>query len=205
MIWTKQKKVLASVATVGVLGAAAAFGVFGAFSAQTSNDNNVFTAGSVTLTDNDGGSFLYSVEDAVPGTANPANEACIEVEYTGSVDSDVALFTPTTALATADLSPYVDLEITKGTQANPSFRSCTGFTPVGAAGDVYDGTLQSFATTHTDFASGIALTDPAGGPEWAEGDAVVYRFRATLDAAAPNTAQGDTTGLHTYTWEAQND
>jgi hypothetical protein len=205
MIWTKQKKVLASIATVGVLGAVAAFGVFGAFSASTSNDNNVFTAGTVSISDNDGGSFLYSVTDAVPGTTNPANEACIRVEYTGTVSSAVHLYTPTAALASADLSPYVNLEVTKGTQASPSFKNCTGFTPEGSAGDVFSGTLQSFGTNHTDFASGIVLTNPGGTGSWATGNAVVYRFRATLSGSAPNSAQGDSTGLHTFTWEAQND
>lgn len=204
MIWNKKKKVMASIATVGVLGAVAAFGVFGAFSAQTSNDNNTFTAGSVTIADNDGGSFLYSVTNAAPGTTNPANEACIQVTYTGSLGANVHLYTPTAALASAPLSPYVNLEVTKGTQASPSYKNCTGFTPVGSAGDVFSGTLQTFGTTYTNFATGIALTNPAASATWGTGDAVVYRFRATLSPSAPNSVQGASTGLHTFTWEAQN-
>jgi len=203
MIWTRKKKVMASLVTVAVMGSVAAFGVFGAFSAETTNDGNEFSAGTVSITDNDAGGFLYQVTDAAPGQSNPANEACISVEYTGSSSAGVHLFTPTGALATADLSPYVNLEVTSGTQAAPSFKSCTGFTPTSAAGDVFSGTLASFGTSHTDYASGIALNNPSGTATWENGDAVVYRFRATLSASAPNTAQGDSTGAHSFTWGAE--
>ncbi|MBN8867035.1 MAG: hypothetical protein J0H98_05740 [Solirubrobacterales bacterium] len=203
MIWTKKKKVMASLVTVAVLGSVAAFGVFGAFSAETSNDGNEFSAGTVAISDNDAGGFLYQVTNAAPGQSNPANEACINVEYTGTSAAGVHLFTPTSALASAALSPYVNLEITKGTQASPSFKTCTGFTPATTAGDVYDGTLQTFGTDYTDYASGIALTNPSGATSWANGDAVVYRFRATLSASAPNSAQGASTGTHSFTWGAQ--
>lgn len=203
MIWSKRKKILASLVTIGALGSVAAFGVFGAFSAQTTNENNVFTAGTVEIADNDSGDFLYQVTDAVPGQGNPANEACIQVSYTGTAEAGVRLYTPTAALAGAALSPYVDLEVTKGTQASPSFKGCTGFTPATTAGDVYSGKLGTFASTHSSYANGIALTAPAGGASWGNGDAVVYRFRATLDAATPNSAQGATTGNHTFTWGAE--
>ncbi len=203
MIWTRKKKVMASLVTVAVFGSVAAFGVFGAFSAETTNEGNEFSAGTVAISDNDAGGFLYQVTDATPGQSNPANEACIRVEYTGTSSSGVHLFTPTSTLATADLSPYVNLEVTKGTQATPSFKTCTGFTPDSSAGDVFNGTLASFGTDHTDYATGVALSNPSGAAAWSNGDAVVYRFRATLSASAPNTAQGDTTGAHVFTWGAE--
>lgn len=74
MVWNKQRKVVASLVAVVALGSVAAFGVFGAFSAQTSNDGNEFTAGTVEISDNDAGDFLYQVTNAAPGQSNPANE-----------------------------------------------------------------------------------------------------------------------------------
>jgi camelysin-like metallo-endopeptidase len=190
-------KVLRTLGMFAVLAAIAATGVFSAFSSQTDNPGNVVTAGTVTLSDNDGGSALYSLTAAKPGDSATS---CIEVTYDGTLDATVKLFTPSSI---GDLGPHVDLMIEPGTQASPSFPSCSGFTP-DAGGALFDGTLASFAAAHDSYANGLADDPGTSATAWETDDTVVYRVTATLAADAPADAQGDSTGTHTLRWEAQN-
>jgi hypothetical protein len=189
------RKVLLSVLAIGVLGSLAVLGAFGAFSETTTNAGNEFKSGSVTFSDNDNGSALYSVSNAKPGDTVIS---CIKATYTGSLSSDVELYMPDTVGA---LAQYVDLTITPGTQASSTFPSCTGFTP-SADGVLYTGTLQNFAATHSSLANGLG-TDPAGQTTWNTNDSVVYKFQVTLNAAAPPSAEAQSTGENSFVWDAQ--
>jgi hypothetical protein len=147
----------------------------------------------VTLTDNDSGTALYNLTAAKPGDASTPK--CINVSYSGSLDADVKLYTPSTIGA---LGPYVNLKIEAGTQATPSFPSCTGFV---SETTLYDGALSSFPTS---YGSGVSDYPGLLATKWANGDSVVYRVTATLSSSAPDSAQGTTTGSHTLRWEAHN-
>jgi predicted ribosomally synthesized peptide with SipW-like signal peptide len=188
----QMNRVLRTALIVGMVCLIGAVGAFSAFSSQTDNAGNVVTAGTVVLADNDAGSSLYNISNAKPGSSQTS---CIRVIYTGSLDADVRLYTPSTIGA---LGPYVNLKIEPGTQASPSFPSCTGFTP-NAGGAIYDGALSSFPTG---YAGGVA-DYPGSGSKWTNGDAVVYRVTASVSAGAPDSAQGATTGSHVIRWEAQ--
>lgn len=190
-------KILRTLGVLAVLAALAATGVFSAFSSQTDNPGNVVTAGTVTLTDDDGDSALYGLTAAKPGDSATS---CIRVVYGGTLAATVRLYTPSTIGA---LGQYVDLKIEPGTQASPSFPSCTGFT-ADSGGALYDGTLAGFATAHDSFANGLADNPGTSATAWTTDDAVVYRVTATLSASAPAAAQGGTTNAHTLRWEAQN-
>jgi len=189
-------KVLLSALCVGALGSLAAMGVFGAFSATTTNAGNSIAAGTVAIADNDAGAAMYSIANAKPGESV---SKCIKVTYTGSIDADVRIYTTSTI---GSLGQYVDLTITPGTQTTPSFPSCTGFT-ADSGGALYTGTLQNFGSTKNSYATGVA-DYPGSGTKWAANEAVVYQVTATLQSSAPDTAQGLTTGSHTFTWEARN-
>jgi hypothetical protein len=188
----RTRKVARSLLVLAVVGGLATLGAYSAFTSQANNPNNRVTAGSVTLADNDGGTALYDLTAAKPGDSQTS---CIRVLYTGSLSADVKLYTPD---AIGALGPDVTLKIEPGTQASPSFPSCTGFTPDGAA--IFDAALSTFPTT---YAGGVS-DYPGAGSSWTNGDAVVYRVTATLSASAPDSAQGATTGLHTLRWEARN-
>ncbi|MGE5407993.1 MAG: TasA family protein [Syntrophothermus sp.] len=190
-------KVLLTVLCVGALGSLAAMGVFGAFSATTTNAGNTITAGTVAIGDNDAGSAMYSLTNVKPGEGVTR---CIKVTYTGSLDADVRLYTES---AVGALGQYVDLTITPGTQATSTFPSCTGFTP-DSGGAIYSGTLANFATTKNSWANGVVDYPGTTATKWVTNDAVVYQFTATLQSSAPFAAQGQTTGAHTFTWEARN-
>jgi predicted ribosomally synthesized peptide with SipW-like signal peptide len=187
------RKMLLTLLLVGVVGATAGLGTFSAFSSTTDNTGNNFTAGSVTLSDNDAGSALYNVTNAKPGDSNVS---CILLTYSGSLDSDVKLYTTSSVNAFAS---NVDLTIEKGTGSG-AFPACTGFS---AQSTIYSGTLANFASTKNSYANGIAAY-PGAATKWSTGDTLVYRFTVTLNSAVANSAQGGTTGSHSFTWEARN-
>jgi hypothetical protein len=141
---------------------------------------------------------------APPCTASPtpspakAWAKCIKVTYTGSLDSDVHLYTPSTI---GSLGQYIDLTITGGTQTTSTFPICTGFTASGGA--LYTGTLAAFGSGKNTYANGV-VDFPGAATKWVSGDSVVYQITATLQSSAPEAAQGLTTGAHTFTWEARN-
>jgi hypothetical protein len=191
---SKTRKVLRSLVVIGVVGGIAALGASSAFTSQADNPGNDFTAGTVTLADNDGGTALYSLSNAKPGQAT--TPTCIRVSYSGSLDADVKLYTPSTVGA---LGPYVNLKIEAGTQVAPSFPSCTAFV---SETTLFDAALSTFPTSY----ASSTITDYPGtvATKWVNGDSVVYRVTATLSSGAPDSAQGATTGAHTLRWEARN-
>jgi hypothetical protein len=193
-----KRKVLTSLLVVGITASVAAFGVFSAFSSTTSNPGNSFSAGTVNISDNDGDVAAYNISGGKPGSTHME---CVRVVYTGSLDSDVHLYTPETIGA---LGPYVNLTITPGTQSTPN-PDCTGFTP-DSGGAIVNSTLSAWQTAHHDWASGLSLLPSASATKWATNDAVVYQIKATL--ADDNNANGVTsslgTGTHSFVWEARN-
>jgi hypothetical protein len=190
----KSAKVALSALVVGVLGSFAALGVYGAFTATTQNAGNEITSGTVELSDNDSGSALYSATGVKPGETLTR---CIKTTYTGTLPAVVHLYSPSTA---GPLAQYIELTITQGTQATSTFPNCTGFA-ADATGTIYSGTLQSFEQARSSYATGVATT-PVGKTSWSTGEALVYRFQATLQATAPDSSQGWSSGVHSFIWEA---
>lgn len=192
---SKRTKVALSALIIGVVGSFAALGVYGLFTATTQNAGNEITSGTVEFTDNDSGSALYNLTAVRPGDVT---SRCIKTTYAGSLPAVVRLYSPSSA---GPLAPYVDLMVTQGTQPSPTFPGCTGFAP-DAVGVIFAGTLQGLEQARGAYATGIA-TAPAGKTGWATGEAVVYRFQATLQASAPDASQGWSTGVHSFVWEAR--
>jgi hypothetical protein len=197
---TLARKLLAPLLACGLAAVAAAAATWSTFSSTTASPASSFSAGTVAIADNDAGSTL-SVPAMSPGTSN---SGCIRVTYSGSLPASVRLY----ASSTGSLAPYLNLTVTRGTQAAPSFPSCTGFSAdptdyVGAgAGVVFTGTLSGFVAGHADFASGLA--DAPGSPQtWSANSAHSYMFSLSLPAAAPAAAQG-LSSTATFTWEARN-
>jgi hypothetical protein len=193
----KREKVFLSVLVIAALGSLTALGVFGLFTATTQNSGNEISTGTVAFTDNDSGSALYNVTGAKPGDSVTK---CIKTTYTGTLPSDVHLYTTSTA---GPLAQYIDLVITQGTQSTSTFPDCTGFT-ADATGAIYTGTLSNFESTKNNYANGI-LTDPASQTSWNPGNSLVYKIQATLQSGTPDSGQGASSGAHTFIWEARNE
>lgn len=189
----RTKSLLRSLLAIGAAGALAGFGTFSAFSSSTENPGNKIDAGTVVLSDNDSGSALYDVAGAKPGDTV---DRCITVAYSGSLASSVKLYLPD---AVGPLAQYVNMKVTAGTDASPSFGDCTGFVADGSA--LFNSTLAAFRTAHTGWANGLGY-NPGGDSKWDQGDAVTYRVELTLQD--DNAAQGLATGTHRLMWEARN-
>ena len=164
-----------------------------ALSGSTGNTGNQFAAGTVALTDNDGGSTsMFTFTNQRPGVVD---NSCIRVNYAGSLSAGVKLY----STVSGTLAPYVTLTVTRGTDASPAFDSCTSFSPdainyIGQGnGVVYKGPLSSFPTTYA-----TALSDPAA--TWSTGTSASYRF--SVQIADDNAAQG-LSSTATFTWEAR--
>src|SRR4051794_14461644 len=102
------RKILLSALVLALFGSIAGFGVFSAFSVTTVNSGNSFAAGTVTIGDNDAGSALYNVSNRKPGDTVTS---CIRVTYSGTLASDVKLYT---ADPIGAIGPYVNLTIDPG-------------------------------------------------------------------------------------------
>ena len=192
---SRGRKTLLSLLLVGALGAVAGIGTFSAFSATTVNAGNTFDAGTVVLTDNDANTAMYNITDAKP---NDVVVRCIRVTYSGTLPSTVRLYTTTPV---NPFGQYVTLSIDKGTMPGATtFPNCTGFTP-DAVPNIFTGTLSSFGTGRTNFATGVPA-NPGAAVQWVNNDTVVYRFTLTMQDNA--LAVGGSSGVHSFTWEAQN-
>jgi len=187
----RARRVLTSLAVVGVFGAIAGLGAYSAFTSTSTSDANTFALGNVTISDNDAGAAMYNVSNKKPGDTVTQ---CIKLTYTGSLDSDVKLYTSSSI---GSVGQYIDLQVRPGS-GSPTFPGCTGFTP--DAADLYNGTLASFPTS---YASGILDSGPGSNTKWVTSDSVVYRFTLTVQSSAPDSAQGATTGAHSFVWEAR--
>jgi predicted ribosomally synthesized peptide with SipW-like signal peptide len=190
---SKTKKIALSIAVVGVLCALSSLVTLAAFTATAENSGNTVSSGTVDLSDNDSGTAMYSMAAAKPGDSVTK---CIKVNYTGSLDAEVRLYTPSTI---GPLGQYVNLRIEPGTQSGtPPAGSCSGYNPDG--GDLFNAALDTLPAT---YATGLA-DYPGSATKWANGDSVAYRITATLSASAPDAAQGQTTNSHVLRWEAHN-
>jgi hypothetical protein len=196
-----KRKLLITFAVVALMAGLGVLVTSAAFTATTDNQNNRIEAGSVALSDTDAGTgVLYSQLDVKPGSGNGPTSKCIRVNYSGSLASTVKLYR---SAVTNGSSFHLTIERAYPTHGTPlsapaANMNCTSFV---AGSTVYNGTLAGLGT---DFTTGTAAKD--GANTWASGDAVDYKF--TIYVVDDNPANAHTSdqdsGLHSFTWEAQN-
>jgi hypothetical protein len=164
-----------------------------AFVAQNDNSTNQVSSAAIALSDNDSTTAMFdAVPNMVPGQTY---ERCIDVTYTGTVDP-TAVMLYATGTPTGTLAPYLDLTIQIGADTPAAFRDCTGFV---SSGTVYSGgTLSTFASTRTGFASGVSTWDPTGPPSSPE--TRTFRFVLTVQ---DNTAAAGKTTTFGFSWETR--
>lgn len=174
---------------------------YAAFSSTTTNGANSFKAGSVTLTDNDSTTALFSVTGLKPGSTA---SNCITVTYSGDLaNTGVKVYIKSGDLIKGGSGPdYVsdslNMKVEEGTDTNPTtFGDCTGFSADASGQPILNTTLTSIAGTNTSYANGAGTWVPAAG------NTKVYRFTYTLSASAPNDIQGLTDTV-SFTWEVRN-
>ena len=141
-------------------------------------------AATVSLADDDGGTATFDIDNMVPG--DTVSE-CILVTYTGSSEDlgDLKLW----GASSGNLADDLTLQVRHGAEntlcANPA--PTTGLTDVYASAPL-TGLGQNYANGHL----GLTPDDT--------GDFVPYYFDVTLNAATPNSEQGETATV-SFTWE----
>ena len=166
---------------------------YSAYTSTTSNPTSNWSTGTVSLTDDDSNTALFTASNLKPGSTG---SKCIEVTSSGTLASTVKLY-GTTYSTTNNLAASINLTITQGTGA--TFSSCTGFTALATNSAVYSGTLATFASTHTNFSNGAGVWAPTGSAS----EAHAYKFDYTVSSSAPDSTQNSTAAIG-FTWEAQN-
>jgi hypothetical protein len=163
---------------------------YSAFTASASNPTNNWSAGSVTIADDDSNTAMFNATNMKPGATGVK---CIAVTSSGSLASTVKLYS-TSYSTTNALAANINLKVEEGTGATTA--SCAGFT---GASTLYDNPLSTFGTTKTSFATGVSSWAPTG----VASETKSFRITYTLSATTPDTAQGGTAALG-FTWESQN-
>ena len=164
-------------------------GTNAAFTSTTSNGANNWTAGAVTIADDDSSTAMFNATGLVPGSTG---SKCIKVTYSGNVTAAVKLYV---ASSSGTLNPYIDLVVEEGSGAGNvgDFSSCSTFSGT----TIYSGTLSNMASTKTAFASGVGSWAPTAATQFK-----VYKFTYTLNASTPNNMQSATCSA-TFQWESQ--
>jgi hypothetical protein len=147
----------------------------------TSNPGNTVASGSVVLTDDAGGTALFTITDAKPGQTW---SRCIDVIYQGTVGADVLM---TNLTVTGDAALADELDATIGISAAAD---CTGAAALGT---------RNFGAFDT-----VGGGAPALGDTWAvtaAGQHRSYQIAVTFDATADNASQNKGVAF-AFTWTA---
>ena len=152
---------------------------FAAWAGSTVNSGNQVTTGVVDLTDSDGGSTVFTVSGASPGSPPPAR--CVVVTNAGTIPVTVALY----GTISGTLKNYLDVKVTRGANGGTCASPGTGTV-------LYDGPLDTFPTT-----SATAITDPA---IWPVGVSRPFVFEFTVEN--DENAQGQSASIG-MTWEGR--
>lgn len=156
-----------------------------AFTDTTDNASNSWDAGTVTLTDDDSGSALFTATDMVPGDSDTG---CIEVTYGGSLTlsaaADLYASVSETTVGGDGLGNDLDVVVERGAATDTCDLLLTPTT-------IYSGTLAGFNTSGSPLDTG-----------WTPGSGDTVRpftFTVTLGNDTPNSAQGEGADA-TFTW-----
>lgn len=181
---------------------------YSVFNAQTTNPTNTWQAGSLTLTDDDGGNSpttgaaMFTTPAMKPGDSG---SRCIAVTYKGTVPTTVKLYGTTTG--DAGLNGQMKLTVTQGTSSSfAATPSCNGFTALATGPSVFAlNTFTNFVTANASYGTNAnANTWTTAGDNTNEKR--VYKFDwsfpTTGTVTGDNVFQGVGTNL-TFVWEAQ--
>lgn len=160
---------------------------YSAFTARTGSESNAWTTGTVILTDDDTDAAMFSASNLAPGASA---SRCLQVRNAGTLPSLVRMY----ASYTGDADFAAALTITVDVVASGTYADCGGDPAV--LSTPFDGTLATFATSHSDWATG---TDQWTAPPDATRS---YRVTYRLSPDAPSSIQGTTLDA-TFAWQAQ--
>jgi len=172
----KYAKVAAIPAGLLVSGLVVAQTSSAAFTAQTTTEENSWSSGKVTLTNDHAAKAVFNADKIVPGDSDSQT---VEVTYDGDVEAGIKLFAVDTADDTGALAEALQLTITQG------------------ATQVYTGSLADFATK-TSSATGVGTWEATGSG----GETKDYTIAWSLPSSVTSSdVQGADASL-VFAWEA---
>ncbi|GEM_PF-4924576 len=193
----------------GVAGVAS----YAVFSATATNPGaspyNQFTTGSVSISDNEATTAMFSLSNLDQGATG---SACIAVQYTGTVanGSDVYLYA-TNVTSTNSLANHITIAVQDGTDTAAFATgdlSCTSFTPNTNTTTATNTTVgnavpaTAIGSWPTSNSSGYLLSSSGSGAPvqtWTTNPTTVwYKFTYAVDSTAPASSQANVQ----FTWEA---
>jgi spore coat-associated protein N len=182
----RPKRTLAALA-VALAAVGVAVGSGADFTSQSANPSNVFSAGTLTMTNSAANAAVFSPSNMKPGA--PDQTGSVDIKNTGSLPGTFSLGRDSVAVTDAgtaedagSMDGKIDLTVTDcGLFSGATPPSC-------ATGSVvYQGTLADMPSkTLGTFGSG---------------DQHRYQFAAHLDGSADNTYQGDSVSAR-FVWDA---
>jgi len=182
----RPKRTLAALA-VALAATAVAIGTRADFSAQSTNPSNVFSAGTLAMTNSAAGAAVFSPSNMKPGA--PDQTGIVDIQNSGSLAGGVSLSRDSVAVTDAgaaedggSMDRKVDLTVTDcGAFAGATAPDCA------KGATVYQGTLADMPST--------ALGT------FAAGDRHRYLFAAHLDGSTGNSYRGDSVSAR-FVWDA---
>jgi spore coat-associated protein N len=174
----RPKQTLGALAAL-LLAVGIAIGSGAAFTAESANPNNVFTAGTLSMSNSKSAAAILTADDLVPGDSASGT---VDIENTGDVAGDFSL--SRTDLVDSDttnpMSQKLDLVVTDcGTDLDCS---------AGTNPEKYNGTLAAMN-------SAIVLGS------FAPADEHRYDFEVTFNNSAGDAYEGDSSSA-TFEWDA---
>jgi hypothetical protein len=155
-----------------------------AFNVTTTNQANTWATGTVTLTDDDSSTALFTATDLMPGATG---SKCIVVTYTSAASAaEIRLY----GTGSGTLADNLDLVIEEGTGG--SFADCTGFA---ASGTVFTGDLTAW-NAKTDYATGVGSHAVTAGAA----QTITYKVSYTVENVSSALNKS---GAASFTWEAK--
>lgn len=145
-----------------------------------------FAAGSVLVSDDDGGNAVIDVQGLLPGGTG---QTCLTVTFTGSLPAMIPFYV---SASSGSLAPYVTLAVLEG--RGGGYGSCTGFVAERVA---FSGTASALAAGFATAATGGGTFAPARSAQTRS-----YQVVYTLDADPPLAQQGQGLAL-TLRWESR--
>jgi hypothetical protein len=151
-----------------------------AFTSSTRNSGNAWSAGQVTLTDDDLGAASFTVEHLTPGQTGTK---CIVVTSNSDVAGEVRSYTQNLVTSRTGLESHIFVQLEQGTGG--SFNDCTGFVPL--PGALPAQSLTVLNAVNRDYATGGAHWTTSGTP----GETHAYRGTWTFDTTGMTQQQID--------------
>lgn len=195
---TGARRLAIAALAAGMAGVSAGSLSWSVLSSASDSAGNTFSTGTVGIGSDDEGGALLSLSGALPGATSTG---CIEIDYDGTLAAAVKLY----ATGTGGLGSYLTLTVTRGTNPDPAFPSCTNFKAdsrdyIGqGAGVIYSGNLSSYPASYE---TGLAdPSDETGLPEsWTSPESHSYKLEVTLQN---NLAAEGQSASPSFVWEAR--